>query len=201
MHMQPNRRFTRVLISSLALALLWLTACGGDNSDEFDASEFDPLTDLPFTLEVSSSDFYDGGDIPARFTCDGENISPLLAWERPPDGTESVALIVDDPDAPSGIFTHWVVFNLPGDSDRLSRDIAAGESIDGGIQGTNDFEKAGYDGPCPPEGDEPHEYRFLVYGMNARLDLDSTATAEDVLSAIRGSVIATGELTGMYARR
>ena len=193
--------FKKLVVPILAVALLSLVACGGDDGDKFDASEFDPLTDLPFELKVASPDFDDGGDIPSEFTCDGEDKSPLISWDQPPDGTQSVVVIVDDPDAPSGIFVHWVIFNLPGNSDRLRRDIPANESIAGAIQATNSFQQTGYGGPCPPRGDDPHEYRFQVYGLNAKLDLTAEATATDVLTAIRGSVIAQGHLSGMYARR
>jgi hypothetical protein len=178
--------------------MLVFAACGGDKEEKFDPATFDPVTDLPLTLKVSSPDFDNGANIPREFTCDGDDRSPLISWERPPEGTQSVAFIMDDPDAPSGIFTHWVIFNLPGAADRLGRGIARGEMV--GVQGKNSFGQDGYGGPCPPRGDEAHEYRFLVFALNAKISLEADASAQDVLAAIRGSVIANGELTGMYAR-
>lgn len=198
--MRPQTEKILFLILSSAV-LVVLVSCGGDGDDKFDAANFDPLTDLPFELQIASPDFQDGGEIPVEFTCDGDNRSPLLSWDRPPDGTESVVLIVDDPDAPTGIFTHWVIFNMDGNTDRIKRGVEAGESINGGVQGRNNFIQRGYGGPCPPRGDDPHEYRFMVFALNAKLDLEEDASAQDVLAAVRGSVIANGSMSGMYARR
>lgn len=198
MHLSSAKLLLPILLAAMLIAVI---SCGGDDCDEFDAANFDPLTDLPFELQIASPDFQDGGNIPIEFTCDGENRSPLLSWDRPPDAAESVVLIVDDPDAPTGIFTHWVIFNMDGSSDRIQRGVEPGESINGGTQGRNNFIQRGYGGPCPPRGDDPHEYRFMVFALNARLNLTADASAQDVLTAIRGSVIANGSMSGMYARR
>ena len=174
-------------------------ACG-TSEPEFDSANFDPFTTLPVEIEVRSPDFSDDGTIPARFTCDGEDKPPVVSWQRPPTGTRAVAVIFDGPDAPGGIFSHWVVFNLPPDSTSLRGAVAGGESVAGGpLEGVNGFGEPGYGGPCPPQG-QMHEYRFSVFALIAPLTLNDDATAEDVLIGMRGSVIGHGVLSAMYSR-
>ena len=153
---------------------------------------------MAFTIKCS--EFENEGTIPTRFTCDGEDVSPPLEWDGAPDGTESFALICDDPDAPAGTWVHWVLFGLPGDVRRLPEGVsAAAAGIGGSRQGTNDFKRLGYGGPCPPKG-APHRYFFKLYALDAPVDLEPGATKEALLEAMEGHVLAEAQLMGKYAR-
>jgi hypothetical protein len=154
------------------------------------------------TMEISltSKGFEDGKSIPMKYTCDGEDLSPPLSWGDLPEETKSLALIVDDPDAPMGTFTHWVLFNIPPDARSLPEGIPQREILEtGGTQGKNDFKKIGYNGPCPPPG-PAHTYRFRLYALDLELDLDPGASKRDVLKAMEGHVLAEAELKGKYGR-
>ncbi len=149
-------------------------------------------------LSISSDAFQDGGQIPSKYTCDGQDISPQLAWGGPPQGTKAFALIVDDPGAPSGVFTHWVLFNLPADTRQLAEGIPSQSQLqNGALQGKNDFGKIGYSGPCPPRG-TTHQYRFTLYALDKLLDLKAGATKKQILEAVKGYVLAQGQLRGVY---
>jgi len=151
-------------------------------------------------LSVSSSVFEEGGEIPAKYTCEGENISPPLSWGEAPAGTGSFALIMDDPDAPIGVFTHWVLFNLPPDSRELPEGVPAeGKLASGALQGNNGLSQIGYFGPCPPPG-AVHHYGFTLYALDRTLDLAVGASKEQVLEAMRGHILAQGQLVGTYKR-
>ncbi len=151
-------------------------------------------------LSVSSMAFQDGEKIPVRYTCEGEDISPPLAWGEAPQGTRSFALIVDDPDAPGGVFTHWVLFNIPGNSRELPEAIPAEHRLaSGALQGKNDAGKIGYAGPCPPPG-RAHRYRFTLYALDKPLDLTVGASKKQVLDAMERHILAQGRLTGIYQR-
>lgn len=152
------------------------------------------------TLSISSPAFQDGERIPAKYTCQGQDISPPLEWNRVPNETQSLALIVDDPDAPSGVFTHWVIFNLPPDSRELPEAVPAASQLpSGALQGKNDFGKIGYGGPCPPPG-YPHRYRFTLYALNRQLELKAGSSKKQVLHTMEGHILAQGQLTGTYQR-
>ena len=151
-------------------------------------------------LEVSSPAFQEGDRIPAKYTCEGQDVSPLLAWSEPPVGTQSFALIVDDPDAPGGVFTHWVLFNIPSDSRELPEAVPTRAQLpSGALQGENDFGKIGYGGPCPPPG-RPHRYQFALYALDQLLDLKAGVSKKQLLDAMRGHILAQGQLTGTYER-
>jgi len=153
----------------------------------------------PAPLEVTSSAFTEGEMIPKKYTCDGENISPPLAWSNPPADTKSVAMINDDPDAPAGTWTHWVMFNIPATATSLPENIPPMKTLeDGSIQGANDFRKIGYAGPCPPFN--VHRYYYKVYAVDSLLDLKPGATKRDVLGAMGGHILAEGMLMGRYKR-
>src|SRR5438046_1261428 len=127
-------------------------------------------------LELTSAAFEEGEPIPEQYTADGRNASPPLEWQNPPAGIRSLALICEDPDAPRGTFTHWVVFNLPAESQELGEGIPAAATLaNGTAQGTNDFGKVGYGGPSPPPG-KPHRYFFKLYALDRPLDLQAGAT-------------------------
>lgn len=150
-------------------------------------------------MQLQSSVFSNNGIIPSKYTCDGDNISPPLCWENPPNGTSTFALIVEDPDAPRGTFTHWVVYDIPSSLDQLLEGIANQSNVPrGGTQGKNDFGQLGFGGPCPPNGD--HRYFFKLYALDQSLDLAPGASKGEVLSAMEGHVLETTELMGHYAR-
>ncbi len=146
-------------------------------------------------MKISSSAFSEGGSIPSQFTCDGADTSPPLQIDGIPEKARSLVLIVDDPDAPSGLFTHWLVWNI----DPKTRSIPAGGTLPGGTDGKNGFGKSGYGGPCPPSG--THRYYFRVYAMNRRLDVPAGAKLNELNAAMKGHVLAQGELMGRYTRK
>lgn len=154
------------------------------------------------TLTLFSDDFVRGDIIPVRHTCEGSNISPALTWGDPPDGTRSFALICDDPDTPRGTFVHWVLFNLPPNVRGLAQNVQKVETLsDGSRQGTNDFGKPGYGGPCPPPGHGPHRYFFKLYALDTLLELPSNVTKAEVVEAMDGHILAQGEVMGRFERR
>ena len=152
----------------------------------------------PGKFSLTSSGFKQGDSIPSKYTCDGKDVSPQLYWGTAPDGTKTITLIVDDPDAPRVIFTHWVLFNLPANKTSLPEGVPKIERLEGGgIQGRNDFGRIGYDGPCPPK---PHTYRFIVYALDVELNLKPGATRQEVLKAMEGHVLSKTELDGKYGK-
>jgi Raf kinase inhibitor-like YbhB/YbcL family protein len=152
------------------------------------------------SITVTSTAFPEGQRIPARYTADDKDVSPPLAWAGVPDGTRSLALLAEDPDAPRGLWVHWVLFNLPAAARELKEGIPHDPTLaDGSAQGTNDFGKIGYGGPSPPPG-KPHRYFFKLYALDSKLDLKPGATRKDVLDAFKGHVLAEGQLMGTYGR-
>ena len=152
------------------------------------------------TIKVSSAAFAEGEMIPKKYTADGPDMSPALAFDGIPEGAESMALICDDPDAPAGTWVHWVLFNLPPDTRSLPEAIAPQkERDDGSRQGANGFGKIGYGGPAPPSG--VHRYYFKVYALDRILDLDPGATKGHLLRAMEGHILAEGRLMGRYTRQ
>jgi Raf kinase inhibitor-like YbhB/YbcL family protein len=151
-------------------------------------------------MQVSSPAFHDGQAIPAKYTADGADKSPELRWSGAPAATQSFVLICEDPDAPRGTWTHWVLFNIPADTANLAEGVATDKEFpDGARQGKNDFGKIGYGGPSPPKG-PPHRYYFKVYALDAKLDLPAGASKDQVLGAIKGHVLAEGQAMGRYGR-
>lgn len=146
------------------------------------------------TMKITSSAFHEGGNIPSKFTCDGSDTSPPLQIIDVPAEAKSLVLIADDPDAPGGLFTHWLVWNIPP----RTSSIAEG-SAPKGVQGANDFGKSGYRGPCPPPG--THRYSFKIFALDRELELHAGAKRSQVDAAMQGHVIAQGELVGRYARK
>jgi Raf kinase inhibitor-like YbhB/YbcL family protein len=145
-------------------------------------------------MKITSSAFQQGGNMPSKFSCDGANASPPLQISDIPTEAKSLVLIVDDPDAPSGLFTHWAVWNISPQTTTIGEG-----STPKGVQGTNDFGKSGYGGPCPPSG--THRYYFKVFALDRELDLPVGAKRSHLDSAIKGHVIAQGELMGRYSRK
>ena len=150
-------------------------------------------------LSIRSSAFEEGELIPKKYTCDGEDVSPPLSWTQLPKETKSIVLICDDPDAPMGTWVHWVLFGLSPDTLELPEDIPDEKEILGGAKhGLNDFRKYGYGGPCPPGG--THRYFFKLYAVDTHIDLNAGATKNEVLNAIKGNIVAEGQLMGRYSR-
>jgi Raf kinase inhibitor-like YbhB/YbcL family protein len=151
------------------------------------------------SFELTSEAFAQGGSIPRKYSCDGEDISPPLSWSDPPEGTQSLALICDDPDAPVGTWVHWVVFNIPADKRALQEKIPAQNQLsDGSLHGRNSWRRRDYGGPCPPRG--THRYFFKLYALDTTLDLEASAKKKQVLRAMEGHVLAQAELMGTYSR-
>ncbi|HEY6152716.1 MAG TPA: YbhB/YbcL family Raf kinase inhibitor-like protein [Candidatus Udaeobacter sp.] len=146
------------------------------------------------TIKITSSAFHEGGTIPAKFTCDGSDTSPPLQIVGVPSEAKSLVLIADDPDAPGGIFTHWLTWNIPPHTNSIPEGNAPE-----GVQGANDFGKSGYRGPCPPPG--THRYSFKIFALDRELDLRAGAKRNQVDTAMKGHVIAQGELVGRYAKK
>jgi len=162
-------------------------------SIEKSASE--PLRQIIITSRALKS----AESIPTAYTCSGEDISPALSWTGVPTEAQSLVLIVQDPDAPSGVFTHWIAYNLPGNLTGLPEGAARTSGLLKTNQGINDFRRIGYNGPCPPPG-KAHHYHFQLFALDKRLRFDDPPRAAQVLSAARGHIIAQGELVPIYSR-
>ena len=145
-------------------------------------------------MTITSSAFQQAGNIPSKFTCDGNNKNPPLQIAEIPSGAKSLALVVDDPDAPSGLFTHWVVWNISPRTNAITE-----ASAPKGVQGTNDFGKSGYGGPCPPSG--MHRYSFKIFALDRELDLPSGSKRSQLDAAMKGHIVGQGELIGRYAKQ
>ena len=151
-------------------------------------------------ISLQSPAFASGGAIPSVHTCDGEDSSPALSWTGVPAGAKSLALLCEDPDAPRGLWVHWVLYDLPASASSLPEAVPPRESLPGGgTHGKNDFGKLGYGGPCPPGG--THRYFFRLYALDRTLSLPAGASRADVLRAMEGHVLAEGELLGKYSRK
>jgi Raf kinase inhibitor-like YbhB/YbcL family protein len=151
-------------------------------------------------LAIWSAAFVMGATLPDRHVCVG-GVSPPLAWGEVPTNTQSLAILCDDPDAPAGDWVHWVLFNLPPETRSLPEAVARDAKLPGGaIQGMNDYNRAGYDGPCPPPG-SPHRYFFKVFALDVRLALDAKARKPDLVRAMQNHVLAQGALMGTYGRK
>ena len=160
----------------------------------------DSTTVAQFTM--TSSDIKDGQPIAPVYTCDGANQSPELSWPEPPAGTKSLALVVDDPDAPSGTFYHWGVFNIPATQRKIQGSAGNGAGDTNFVQAVNGFGNVGYGGPCPPKGHGPHRYRFKLYALDVdRLTLSSDAKIPEVEQQAQRHQIAMAQITGTYERK
>lgn len=172
----------------LAVVLLGTAACSGDQSGR------EPAVTAPTGMTVTSTAFRDGGTIPRKYTCDGAGVSPPLSWTGAPAETKAIALVVDDPDAPNGTFTHWVLLDLDPNTSSLTE----GTAPPGAKQAKNSAGKPSYFGPCPPHG--THHYRFTVWALSAATGLPAGTKLDDALKAINGTAISQGRLTGLYSR-
>lgn len=143
-------------------------------------------------MKLTSPAFNNNQYIPSKYTCNGEDLNPPLGIKDVPEGTKSLVLIVEDPDAPMGTWTHWLIWNI----DPLTSLIEENTVPQGAIEGLNDFEKRSYGGPCPPSG--THHYHFKLYALDKMLDLDSSSKKEDIINAMQGSILDWSELIGIY---
>jgi Raf kinase inhibitor-like YbhB/YbcL family protein len=181
----------RILFMWFVLTIL-LTSCSATQTAT-------PEADM--SLELKSDAFVNGQSIPAKYSCIGKNISPALTWNDPPAGTQSFALIADDPDAPVGTWVHWVLFNIPADERSLSEDLpVTGKNVDPNAIyfGRNSSGNTRYDGPCPPSG--THRYFFKLYALDSLVNLLPGATKEELLKAMQGHILAQGELMGTFSK-
>ncbi|HEY9666606.1 MAG TPA: YbhB/YbcL family Raf kinase inhibitor-like protein [Coleofasciculaceae cyanobacterium] len=192
-----RRVFLQHSVNLLASTVLGLASC---NSSTKRLTSVQPqTTSVRKTMKLESTAFAANGMIPSVYTCDGQDISPELSWDAPPTGTQSLALIVDDPDAPGQTFVHWVLYDIPPETHQLPRGVLAGSTLkNGGTQGKNDFDNLGYGGPCPPSG--IHRYFFKVYALDRELGLKSGATKAQLEAAMSGHILASAELIGRYSR-
>jgi len=151
-------------------------------------------------IKISSTAFKEGAMIPSKYTCDGENVSPMIAWTNYPKRTETFVLIADDPDAPMGTWVHWVVYNIPHEINKLDEAFLQDKQFDNGImQGTTDFQTIGYGGPCPPGG--THKYFFKIYALDVKLDVEPGLQKKKILKAMESHIIAKGKLMGKYKKK
>jgi Raf kinase inhibitor-like YbhB/YbcL family protein len=179
------------LLISIVLVVL-LSSCSSTQTST-------PEADM--SLEVKSDAFSNGQSIPAKYSCIGKNISPALTWSDPPSGTQSFALIMDDPDAPAGTWVHWVLYNIKPDWRNLPEDLpVTGKNIDPNAVffGTNSSGNIRYDGPCPPSG--THRYYFKLYALDTQIGLLPGATKEQILKEMQGHILAQGELMGTFSK-
>lgn len=184
-------------ISCLLIVLMLLCVCQSNTQTGVEKTE--AKGELKMDIKVTSTAFEEGGMIPSKYTCDGEDVSPPLSWSSVPEETKSIALISDDPDAPMGTWVHWVAFNLPPEMTELGESIPHGEALEvGGKQGKTDFGKVGYGGPCPPSG--THRYYFKIYALDTMIDLKAGITKAELLDAMEGHILAQGQLMGKYKR-
>lgn len=197
----------RLFSLSIALLAVLAVACGGDDDEGGGALNSPTLTGAASItgaptqggeMIVTSNIFADGERIPVAYTCDGDNISPDVQWiGDTPEGAESFALIMDDPDA--GGFVHWVVYNIPGNAIGIPPGVTDEATLaNGSVQGANSRGEIGYTGPCPPSGE--HTYVFTVYALDSAPEIEPGAEAPDVITAIEGHILATGRVTGTYGR-
>jgi Raf kinase inhibitor-like YbhB/YbcL family protein len=151
------------------------------------------------TITVETSSFSSGSNIPKRFTCEGAGMSPEIHWPSPPAGTRSLAIVMDDPDAPLG-FVHWLVYDIPIEAHEITEGASSGAGLPhGAVEGINSAGSVGYTGPCPP-GAKPHHYVFRLYALDVPLALPSGKNKEQLAAAVKDHVLAKGQLTGLYAR-
>jgi len=203
----------RLLLSFAIVVPALLSACGGDEEQTRATTIASPVrssaaaTATPkegaMAFSLTSDAFTDGESIPTHLTCDGDDFSPALKWQGAPNGVQSFALIMDDPDAPGGTYTHWVIYNIRPQASGLPKDLEKAEQPtngEGGVQGQNDFGDNGYGGPCPPGGNA-HHYNFRLYALDGTLDLDPGASKSELLKAMEGRILGETMLTGTYKRR
>ncbi len=185
-------------MGSFRVLILLFSGCLGKTEEDVISTEKEMIS--MEKLLVSAEDFKEGENIPDEYTCEGANVSPAISWGKTPSGTKSIAVIMDDPDAPGRTFVHWVIFNIPAEKQGLPKNVEKKERLaDGSVQGINDARKIGYYGPCPPPG-KPHRYFFKVYALSKKLDLSAGASKTQLEKAMEGSILGQGAVMGTYGR-
>lgn len=184
-----------IMLAIVLISVVAVAGCGGEKVPP----PAEPEPRLEGTeMEITSSAFQCGEAIPDKYSCHGQNVSPELAWRGVPEDTKSLALIMDDPDAPRGTYNHWVIYNIPLSSTGLAENVAGTSQLsDGTMQGKNSSGKVGYGGPCPPAGSS-HRYYFTLYALDITLDLAAGVTKSQVLAAMEGHLLAQAETMGTY---
>lgn len=178
------------------LLIACLAFCSCKDRSEANSKE---TGDEASKIKIISAAFEEGGMIPQKYTCDGMDVSPSLAWESLPGEAKSLALICEDPDAPAGTWVHWILYNLSSEIKELAENVPVDKTLaNGAMQGTNDFGKIGYGGPCPPGG--THRYYFKLYALDTDLGVEPGITKAQLLEAIEGHVLSEGQLMGRYKR-
>ena len=186
-------------ITFLLLAIVLLSACAPAPAEPAQTIE-DPLAmEDAVSIQLTSTEFANEAPIPEKYTCKGENISPVLAWGEPPAGTQAFALIMDDPDAPAGTWVHWVLFNIPASARGLPESFPPDLTLpDGSMSGNSSFGGPGYGGPCPPSG--THRYYFKLYALDEMLGISPGADKGELEKAMVGHILGTGELMGTFSK-
>ena len=186
-------------ISLILISIIFFYSCQKKNPEILPEKQTTKQEGRKTEMKITSSSFKEGEIIPSKFSCDGEDISPQLSWTDPPENTKCFALISDDPDAPSGDWVHWVIYNIPSTEAGLAENIPKNKTLDNGTkQGMSDFRKIGYGGPCPPGG--THRYFFKLYALDIMLDKDAGLTKKELLKAIEGHILSEAQLMGKYKR-
>ena len=206
----PSRRASTDRSVKAFILLVLLVACGGEPQSKRDTASDSGLTvadtgkgSNAMGLQITSPAFSEGRAIPAKYTCEGQDISPPLAWSGAPPNTKSFALIVDDPDAPDPakpqrVYVHWVLYNIPAGTASLPENASKSGLPKGAVQGKNDWGKPEFGGPCPPIG--RHRYFHKLYALDTELNGLSSPTKADVERAMKGHILASGELMGTYQK-
>ena len=190
-----ERVFNILLYWMIFSTSIFLFSCTG-NQKQIESKE----KEVAMGIQLTSSAFKEGEPIPSKYTCDGQDISPPLKWSNLPEGTKSLALISDDPDAPMGTWIHWVIYNIPPTVTELEQGVPTSKELPNRAkQGINDFRKIGYGGPCPPSG--THRYFFKLYALDSELNLAPGATKNNLLNAMEGHILGMGQLMGIYLRK
>lgn len=185
-----NSRKRTLAGCALTALIMTLTACKSDSIN----------TGVPMTLTIESSSFRQGDEIPRQFTCSGANISPAISWGAAPPATKSLILLVTDLDSRFHPYVHWILYNLPPEPNGILEGLPRTESLPNGAkQGTNSDPRIGYAGPCPP-GTSPHRYVFTLYAMDTVLNPPTAPDKEQLTNAMRGHILAAGQLTGHFHR-
>lgn len=194
--MHPKYR----LMTGLSLVILLTALSAACTNDGEDKQKTTPEPQAESSITVTSTAFAEGDHIPQQYTCQGDDISPPLAWTDLPEQTASLALIMDDPDAPNGIWVHWVLYNIPADAQSLPEAITTESGLpDGTLNGKNSWKRTGYGGPCPPSG--THRYVFSLYALDSDLELEEGIDKNGLLKAMDGHVLAEGRLAGVYQKQ
>ena len=189
-------------LQQVMIPRMTLRKTDADGATIFSAESDDSVSDggRAMSFAVKTTAFSEGGAIPKKYTCDGADLSPELTWADAPERTQSLALIVDDPDAPVSTWTHWIIWNIPPKPATFAEGVPKDQNLPNGArQGKNDFKRIGYGGPCPPPG-KPHRYFFKLYALDSKLDVNAGANRNELERAMKGHVLSQAELMGKYGR-